>query len=78
MPTVSHRADLCQGPLRRAGSGLIALPVRILRRLARWAEYRRQMRQLAELDERLLDDIGLGGSDGWHITGPHHGPDRNT
>jgi len=85
MPAVSHRTDLGQGCLQRAKSGLAALPARIIPRiiggLARRFEYRRQMRQLAALDDHLLRDIGLLGARGWRgliVTGqlrdPSHKP----
>jgi uncharacterized protein YjiS (DUF1127 family) len=64
MPPIFHPTDLSQRFLRRAMSGLPALPTRMMRGLVRWAEEWRQKRHLAELDEHLLKDIGLSDFDG--------------
>lgn len=45
-------------PVRPAGAGILAT-------LALWAERRRQRRALLELNDALLEDIGLSGADAW-------------
>ena len=45
---------LSAGRTRRAGT-----MIQLLSTLWVWSERRRQRRQLADLDSRLLDDIGL-------------------
>jgi len=76
MPPMSHPTDLTQGPLHKARSGLATLPTRLLRWCAIRCESWRQRRQLMELDEHLLRDIGLSRRDArcdW-ITGPKPKP----
>ena len=34
-------------------------PLAVLRLMGRWCERRRQRRDLSDLDDRLLDDIGI-------------------
>ena len=46
-------------------SGLFATLARFPGNLATWLERSRQRRQLAELDERLLKDIGISQTDVW-------------
>jgi uncharacterized protein YjiS (DUF1127 family) len=68
MPSISHRADLSQGFLRRAMSWLAALPAGTIRGAARWFAQRfedwRDLRALGELDEHILRDIGLTDAEG--------------
>ncbi len=48
-----------------SNSGLFATLARFAGTLNRWLERNSQRRQLAELDERMLKDIGLNRSDAW-------------
>ncbi|HEX2726675.1 MAG TPA: DUF1127 domain-containing protein [Beijerinckiaceae bacterium] len=49
------------------GSGFIPqLAARALRSVAGWAERRRQLRALSDLDDHLLGDIGLSHADVEH------------
>jgi uncharacterized protein YjiS (DUF1127 family) len=75
MPSISHRASLGPGTPHRAKSGPAALPAGsiegsirgLIRRTASWPfrwcadriEDWRQLRQLRDLDDHLLRDIGL-------------------
>ena len=71
MPSISHRASLGPGAPHRAESGPAALPAgsigRLIRRIfgwpSRWCADRledwRELRQLRDLDDHLLRDIGL-------------------
>ena len=60
MPSISHRTGLGQGVLRRAKSGLAALPAGIVRAAIRsgraWMEVGRDLRQFEEL---VLYDVGF-------------------
>ena len=55
----------CRPPLvdsagrRQPGAGLRARMARLLARLRRWRVLARQRRELAELSDRMLKDIGL-------------------
>ena len=71
MPSISHRASLGPGAPHRAKSGPAALPAgsvgRLIRRIFGWPfrwcadrlEDWRELRQLRDLDDHLLRDIGL-------------------
>ena len=73
MPSISHRTSLGQATPHRAESGSSALPagfIRLTRGIARiigapirWCAERledwRELRQLRDLDDHLLRDIGL-------------------
>ncbi len=48
-----------------SNSGLFATLTRLAGTLGTWLERNRQRRQLAELDERMLKDIGLNRTDAW-------------
>lgn len=67
MPSISHRTGLSHEALCRAKSGLAALPAGFVRRTVRWCAERfedwRALRQLRDLDEHLLRDIGLTAAD---------------
>jgi len=54
MPSISHRSDPGQGVLQRAKSGLAALPAGIVRGIVAWFDDWRQLRHLAEPDDRPL------------------------
>jgi hypothetical protein len=60
MPSISHRASLGQGVLRRAKSGLAALPAGIVRAVVRsgraWMEVGRDLRQF---EEHVGYDVGF-------------------
>jgi len=75
MPSISHRASLGPGAPHRAESGPAALPAGsspaflggVIRRIVGWPfrwctdrlEDWRELRQLRDLDDHLLRDIGL-------------------
>ena len=60
MPSISHRTSLGQGVLRRAKSGLGALPAGIVRAVIRsgraWMEVGRDLRQF---EEHVVHDVGF-------------------
>ena len=60
MPSISHRTNLGQGVLRRAKSGLAALPDGIVRAVIRsgraWMEV---ARDLHRLEEHVVHDVGF-------------------
>jgi hypothetical protein len=60
MPSISHRTSLGQGALRRAKSGLAALPAGIVRAVIRschaWFEV---WRDLPQLEEHVAYDVGF-------------------
>jgi hypothetical protein len=60
MPSISHRTGLGQEALRRAKSGLAALPAGIMRGVIRgfqvWLEIRREVRQL---EDHVVHDVGF-------------------
>ncbi len=63
MPSIPHRSHLGRRTLQSVLSDLARLPARAMRKAALWFEVRRQMRQLADLDQHLLRDIGLSEAD---------------
>jgi hypothetical protein len=60
MPSISHRASLGQRALRRAKSGLAALPAGIVRAVIRsgraWMEVGRDLRQF---EKHVAHDVGF-------------------
>jgi uncharacterized protein YjiS (DUF1127 family) len=92
MPSISHRASLDQGNPHRARSGPAALPagfagglVGTIRAIAGWPvrwcadrlEDWRELRQLRELDDHLLRDIGLTVADARRSIIFHHHRERD-
>lgn len=93
MPSISHRASLDQGAPHRAGPGPSALPAgckggaggRLIRKIAGWPfrwcadrlEDWRELRQLRELDDHLLRDIGLTAAEAQRSTIFHRRRDRD-
>jgi uncharacterized protein YjiS (DUF1127 family) len=63
MLSISCRSHLGRELLRRVLQGLLVMPARAVRNAAEWLEYRRQIRQLSELDSHLLRDIGITEAD---------------
>ena len=76
MPSISHRTGLGQGVLRRAKSGLGALPAGIVRAVIRsgraWLEVGRDLRQL---EEHVVHDVGIQLRPGWRSGS--HDPERS-
>src|SRR5262245_42143747 len=79
MPSISHRASLGPGAPHRAKSGPAALPagfIGTVRRCIGWpfrwcanlVEDWRELRQLRDLDDHLLRDIGLTVADAQRAT----------
>lgn len=85
MPSISHRASLGPGAPHRAKSGPAALPAGHIRRIAggfiRWWADRlddwRELRQLRDLDDHLLRDIGLTVAEAQRATLLRHRRDRD-
>jgi uncharacterized protein YjiS (DUF1127 family) len=50
-------------------SGLFATLTRLAGEVGKWLERAQQRQQLAELDERMLQDIGISRSDVWQEIG---------
>ncbi len=40
-------------------------PGTLIQRLLRWQELRRQRRELLQLDDRMLSDLGISRADAW-------------
>jgi uncharacterized protein YjiS (DUF1127 family) len=93
MPSSSHRTSLGQATPHRAESGSTALPtgftgaiIRIIGAPVRWCADRledwRELRQLRDLDDHLLRDIGLTVAEAqrsaiFHVRRDRDAPDRN-
>jgi uncharacterized protein YjiS (DUF1127 family) len=89
MPSISHRASLGPGAPHRAESGPAALPAgsigRLIRRIFGWAfrwcadrlEDWRELRQLRDLDDHLLRDIGLTAAEAQRSTLLRSGRNRD-
>jgi hypothetical protein len=60
MPSISHRANLGQGVLRHAKSGLAALPAGIARAVIRWCRAWMEVRcDLRQFEEHVVYDVGF-------------------
>ena len=52
-------------------AGILRLAGVVFASMAHWRERAKQRRQLSELDDRLLTDVGLSRSDAWQESRKH-------